>query len=64
MIVREFKSSTNGFSIDDVVQRFPDYSLQHVKDTLESAIEDEYFEVKTQEDGSLLYTPLIYEISE
>ena len=61
LIVREFMSATDGFSVDALVQRFPDHSLQQIKDALESAIEDEYFEVKTKEDGTLCYTPIIYD---
>jgi len=64
LIVREFKSATDGFSVDAVVQRFPDYSLQQIHDALESVIEDEYFECKTKEDGSLWYTPVINETPE
>ena len=29
-------------------------------DALDSAVEDEYFEVKTKDDGALLYSPIIY----
>ncbi|MFW9961934.1 MAG: hypothetical protein ACFFCX_00010 [Candidatus Sifarchaeia archaeon] len=61
LIVREFKSSINGFSEDDVVNRFPEYSLQQIRDSLESAVEDEYFKVTTRENGSLWYLPIIYE---
>ena len=61
LIVREFRSSTDGFSVDDVVERFSDKSLQQIKDALESAIEDEYFDVKTMDNGSLLYIPIIHE---
>ena len=39
----------------------PNHSLQLIKDALESAVEDEYFKVETREDGSLLYTPIIYD---
>ena len=53
LILREFKSSIDGFSEDDVVIRFPKYSLQQVMDALESAVEDEYFRVTAREDGSL-----------
>jgi hypothetical protein len=60
LIVREFKSSIDGFSEDDVVIRFPKYSLQQVRDALESAVEDEYFKVIPREDGSLWYTPIVY----
>ncbi|KXH69772.1 MAG: hypothetical protein AM326_12485 [Candidatus Thorarchaeota archaeon SMTZ-45] len=61
LIVREFKSSTDGFSEQDVVDRFPEHSLQQIRDALESAVEDEYFRVTTRDDGSLWYTPIIYD---
>ncbi|MFX1604695.1 MAG: hypothetical protein ACFFDD_02195 [Promethearchaeota archaeon] len=61
LIVREFKSSTDGFSEEDVVDRFPEHSLRQIRDALESAVEDEYFRVTTRDDGSLWYTPIIYE---
>ena len=61
LIVREFRSSTDGFSEDDVVNRFPEHSLQQIRDALESAVEDEYFRVVTQNDGSHWYTPIIYD---
>lgn len=61
MIVREFKTTTAGLSLDDVVKRFSDYSLQQIKDALESTIEDEYFKVKTKDNGTLWYTPIIYD---
>ena len=60
-IVREFKTSIEGFSIDTVAKRFPEYSLQQITDALDSAVEDEYFEVTTKEDGSLWYMPIIYD---
>jgi hypothetical protein len=60
-IVREFRTSTEGFSIDTVVERFPDHSLQQITDALDSAVEDEYFKVTTKDDGSLWYIPIIYE---
>jgi len=61
LIVRKFKSSTTGFMVSDVVAQFPDYSLQLIKDALESAVEDEYFKVETTENGSLFYIPIIYD---
>ena len=61
LIVYEFKSSTDGFSEDDIVNRFPEYSLQQIRDALESAVEDEYFKVMTRDDDSLWYTPIIYD---
>ncbi|TFH01442.1 MAG: hypothetical protein E4H14_18595 [Candidatus Thorarchaeota archaeon] len=61
LIVRDFSPLTDGFSVDDVVQRFPEYPLQLIKDALDSAVEDEYFEVKTKDDGSLWYTPIIFD---
>ena len=61
LIVDDFKSSTDGFSEDDVVNRFPEYSLQQIRDALESAVEDEYFRVMTRDDDSLWYTPIIYD---
>ncbi|MFW9887990.1 MAG: hypothetical protein ACFFER_07405 [Candidatus Thorarchaeota archaeon] len=60
LIVREFRSSTDGFSEDDVANRFPKHSLQQIRDALESAVEDEYFRVTTRENGSLWYAPMIY----
>jgi len=61
LIVREFKSLIDGFSEDDVVIRFPKYSLQQVRDALESAVDDEYFKVSARSDGVLWYTPIIYD---
>ena len=61
LIVREFKSSTNGFSEEDVVNRFPERSLEQIRDALESAVEDEYFQVMTKDGDSLWYTPIIYD---
>ena len=61
LIVREFKSSTDGFSEQDVVDRFPKNDIQQIRDALESAVEDEYFRVTTRDDGSLWYTPIIYD---
>lgn len=61
LIIHDFSSLTDGFSVDDVVQRFPDYSIQLIKDALDSAIEDEYFEVKTKGDSTLWYTPIVYD---
>ena len=61
LIVREFKTSTDGFSEDDVVNRFPKHSLQQIRDALESAVEDEYFKVRTRDNNSLWYTPIIYD---
>ncbi|MHA1862257.1 MAG: hypothetical protein ACTSWA_00705 [Candidatus Thorarchaeota archaeon] len=61
LIVRELTSSTDGFSVDDVVEQFPGHSLLQIKDALESVVEDEYFEVKIRDDGSLLYIPIIYD---
>lgn len=61
LIVREFKFSTDGFSEDDVVNRFSEYPLQQIRDALESAVEDEYFKVIARDDGSLWYTPIIYD---
>ena len=60
LIVREFKSSTGGFPEEDVVSRFPEHSLQQIRDALESAVDDEYFRVTTRDDGFLWYTPIIY----
>ncbi|MGY5880646.1 MAG: hypothetical protein RTV31_10365 [Candidatus Thorarchaeota archaeon] len=60
LIVRDFSSSTDGFSVADVVQRYPDSSIQLIKDALDSAVEDEYFEVKTKDDDTLWYTTIIY----
>ncbi|MFW9966458.1 MAG: hypothetical protein ACFFEA_04835 [Candidatus Thorarchaeota archaeon] len=61
LIVSEFKSSIDGFSEDDVANRFPKHSLQQIRDALESAVEDEYFRVTTREDGSLWYAPIIHD---
>jgi len=60
-IVREFTSSTNAFSVDDVVQRFPDASIKLIEDALDSAVEDEYFEISTKKNGTRWYTPIIYD---
>ncbi|MGD9395199.1 MAG: hypothetical protein PVJ05_02105 [Candidatus Thorarchaeota archaeon] len=64
LIVREFGSSTDGFSEDDVVDRFPEHSLQQIRDALESVVEDEYFRVMILDDDSLLYTPIIYSVED
>lgn len=61
LIVREFKSSTDGFSVEDVVNRFTEHSSQQIRDALESAVEDEYFTVITRDDNTLWYTPIVYD---
>lgn len=36
-------------------------TVQLIKDALDSAVEDEYFEITTKEDGTIWYTPIIYD---
>lgn len=49
--------------MNEIVKRIPDYSSEHYRDAVESAIEDEYIESVTRDDGVEWYRaiPLEYE---
>ena len=63
LIVKELRASPNGLSMNEIVKRIPDYSSEHYRDAVESAIEDEYIESVTRDDGVEWYRaiPLEYE---
>jgi hypothetical protein len=63
LIVKELRASPDGLSMDEIARRIPDYSSEHYRDAIESAIEDEYIELVTRDDGVEWYRaiPLEYE---
>ncbi|KXH70572.1 MAG: hypothetical protein AM326_04200 [Candidatus Thorarchaeota archaeon SMTZ-45] len=64
LIVKELRANPNGLSIDEIVKRIPNYSSEHYKDAINSAIEDEYIELVTRDDGLEWYRAILLEYKE
>ena len=61
LIVKEVRANPDGLSMDDIVNRISDYSPEHYRDAIESAIEDEYIELVTRDDGLEWYRAIPFE---
>jgi len=44
----------------DIINNFPEYSIEQINDALESALEDEYIERVEQDSTTPLYRAIIY----